>query len=125
MFVIIMIEYCIQKDKKMRVIDTIVPEITNNPETRDYKNKKKNLPMYGIISLIIVLIGVIVVLINFNNISISFATPILLISVITAGEGINADIIRGTSIIGLILSIVFLLISLSHVILFIADRFVH
>ena len=125
MFVIIMIEYCIQKDKKMSVIDTIVTEITNNPETRDYKNKKNNLPMYGIISLIIVLIGVIVVLINFNNISISFATPILLVSVITAGEGINVDIIRGTSIIGLILGIVFLLISLSPVILFITAIFVH
>ena len=79
----------------------------------------------NIVSLIVVIIGVIVVLFNFNNISISFATPILLISVITAGEGINADIVRGTSIIGLILSIVFLLISLSPVILFIADAFVH
>ena len=120
-----MIEYCIQKNKKMSVVDTIVPEITVNPETRDYKTKKNILPMYGIISLIIVLIGVIVVLFNFNYISISFATPILLISVITAGEGINADIVRGTSIIGLIFSIVFLLISLSPVILFIADAFVH
>jgi len=116
-----MIEYCIQKKEKMSVIGPIVPEITSNPETRDYKN----MPMYGIVSLLIALIGVMVVLLNFNSIIISFATPILLISVITAGEGITVDIIRGTSIFGLILSVVFLLISLSPVILYFAAIFVH
>lgn len=120
-----MIEYCIQKKEKMSVIGTIVPEITNNPETRDYKNKKNNLPMYGIVSLMIGLIGVLVVSLNFTSLNISFATPILLISVIVAGEGINVDSVRGTSIIGFILSIVFLLISLSPVILYIASIFVH
>ena len=125
MFTIIMIEYCIQKEKNLSVVDTIVPEIPNNPETRDNKNKKNNFPMYGIISLMIGLIGVLVVLLNFTNLNISFATPILLISVIIAGEGINVDIVRGTSIIGLILGIVFLLISLSPVILYLASIFVH
>ena len=120
-----MIEYCIQKKEDMSVIGTIVPEITNNPETRDYKNKKNNLPKYGIVSLIIIVIGVVVVLFNFNNISISIATPILLVSVITAGEGINVDIVRGTSIIGLIVGLVFLIISLSPVILYVAALFVH
>ena len=120
-----MIEYYIQKEKKLSVVDTIVPEITNNPETRDYKNKANTLPKYGIVSLIIIVIGVVVVLFNFNNISISIATPILLISVITAGEGINVDILRGTSIIGLIVGMVFLLISLSPVILYVAAIFVH
>ena len=119
-----MIEYCIQKKEKMSVIGTVVPEITNNPETRDYKNKKNNLPMYGIVSLIIALIGVIVVLFNINSLIISFASPILFISVITAGEGITVDIVRGTSIIGFIFSVVFLLISLSPVILYIATLFV-
>ena len=124
MFIIIMIEYCIQKEKNLSVVDTIVPEIPNNPETRDNKNKKNNFPMYGIISLMIGLIGVLVVSLNFTSLNISFATPILLISVITAGEGINVDIVRGTSIIGFILGIVFLLISLSPVILYIAARFI-
>ena len=124
MFTIIMIEYCIQKEKNLSVVDTIVPEIPNNPETRDNKNKKNNFPMYGIISLMIGLIGVLVVSLNFTNLNISFATPILLISVIIAGEGINVDIVRGTSIIGLILGIVFLLISLSPVILYIASIFI-
>ena len=120
-----MIEYCIQKEKNLSVVDTIVPEIPNNPETRDNKNKKNDFPMYGIISLMIGLIGVLVVSLNFTSINISFATPILLISVITAGEGINVDIVKGTSIIGLILGIVFLLISLSPVILYLASIFVH
>ena len=120
-----MIEYCLQKEKKMSVVDTIVPEISNNPETRDYKNKKNNLPMYGIISLTIVLIGVMVVLFNFNSISISFATPILLISVITAGEGINVDVLRGTAIFGFLLSIVFLVISVWPIIQFASAIFVH
>ena len=124
MFIIIMIEYCIQKEKNLSVVDTIVPEISNNPETRDYKKKKNALPKYGIISLIIIAIGVVVVLFNFNNISISIATPILLVSVITAGEGINVDIVRGTSIIGLIVGMVFLLISLSPVILYVVTPFV-
>jgi len=124
MHIIIMIEYCIQKKEEMSVIGMIVPEISNNPETRDYKNKKNNLPMYGIVSLIIALIGVTVVLFNFNSLIISFASPILFISVITAGEGINVDIVRGTSIIGFILSVVFLLISLSPVILYIPTLFI-
>jgi len=119
-----MIEYCIMKKEEMSVIGMIVPEISNNPETRDYKNKKNNLPMYGIVSLIIALIGVTVVLFNFNSLIISFASPILFISVITAGEGINVDIVRGTSIIGFILSVVFLLISLSPVILYIPTLFI-
>ena len=120
-----MIEYYIQTEKNWSVVDSIVPEITKNPETRDYKNKQNNLPKYGIVSLIIIVIGIVVVLFNFNNISISFATPILLVSVIIAGEGINVDLIRGTSIIGLIVGIVFLIISLSPVILYVADIFVH
>lgn len=125
MFIIIMIEYCIQKEKNRSVVDTIVSEITTNPVAIDNKNEKKILPMYGITSLMFVLIGVIVVSINFSSLSISFATPILLISVITAGEGINVDIVRGTSIIGLISGIVFLLISLSPVILYVATIFVY
>ncbi len=125
MSIMIMIKYCIQKEKNWSVVDTIVPEIPNNPETRDNKNKKNNFPMYGIISLMIGLIGVLVVSLNFTSLNISFATPILLISVITAGEGINVDIVRGTSIIGLISGIVFLSISLSPVILYIASIFVH
>ena len=120
-----MIEYCIQTEKNRSVVDTIVSEITTNPVAIDNKNEKKILPMYGITSLIFVLIGVIVVSINFSNLSISFATPILLISVITAGEGINVDIVRGTSIIGLISGIVFLLISLSPVIIYVASIFVY
>ena len=120
-----MIEYCIQKEKNWSVVDSIVPEITTNPVAIDNKKEKKTLPKYGIVSLIIIVIGVVVVLFNFNNISISCATPILLISVITAGEGINVDIVRGASIIGLISGIVFLLISLSPVILYIASIFVH
>jgi len=106
------------------VVDTVVFKITNNPETRDIKNKKNNSPMYGIISLMIGLIGVLIVTLNFSSLFISFATPILLISVIIAGEGINVDIVRGPSIIGFILNIVFLLISLSPVILYIANIFV-
>jgi len=120
-----MIEYCIQKEKNRSVVDTIVSEITTNPVAIDNKNEKKILPMYGITSLMFVLIGVIVVSINFSSLSISFATPILLISVITAGEGINVDIVRGTSIIGLISGIGFLLISLSPVIIYVASIFVH
>ena len=119
-----MIEYCIQTEKKMIVVDTIVPEITSNPETRDYKKNKKKLPMFGIVSLTISLIGLIVILFNFSNISISFATPILLISVITAGEGINVDIMRGTAVLGLILGGLFLVISLSPVIQFISVLFI-
>jgi len=84
---LIMIEYCMQKEKKINVIDTVIPEITNNPEKRIFKIKINNLPMYGIISLIIVLIGGIVVF-------------------------------------GLISGIVLLFISLSPVILFVADLFV-
>ena len=119
-----MIEYYVQKEKNRSVVDTIVSEITSNPKTRDYKNNKKKLPMYGIVSLTIALVGIIVVLFNFNSLSISFATPILLISVITAGEGINVDIVRGTSIIGLISGIVFLFISLSPIIQFITAIFI-
>jgi len=121
---LIMIEYCMQKEKKINIIDTVVPEITNNPEKRNFKIKINNLPMYGIISLIIVLIGGIVVSMNFSSLSVSIATPILLVSVITAGAGIEADVVRGTSIIGLISGIVLLFISLSPVILFVADLFV-
>jgi len=124
MFIIIMIEYCVQREKNLSVVDMVVLEITHNPETRDYKNKKRNMPMYGIISLMIGLIGVLVVMLNFSNLNISFASPILLISVIIAGEGINVDIVRGPSIIGLILNIVFLLISLSPVFLFITTTFI-
>ena len=119
-----MIEYCIQSEKNYGVVDTIAPEITSNPETRDYKNKKNNLPLYGIVSLMIGLIGVLVVMLNFTNLTISFATPILLISVILAGEGINVDIVRAVSIVGFILSIVFLLISLSPVILYLTAGFI-
>ena len=119
-----MIEYCIQKEKNLSGIDTLEPEITNKPETRDYKNEKINLPMYGIVSLIIVLIGAVVVLFNFNSISISIATPFLLVSVITAGEGINADIVRGTAIFGFIIGIIFLVISLSPVIQYMAAIFI-
>ena len=119
-----MIEYCVQREKNLSVVDMIVLEITHNPETRDYKNKKNTMPMYGIISLMIGLIGVLVVMLNFSNLNISFASPILLISVIIAGEGINVDIVRGPSIIGLILNIVFLLISLSPVFLFITTTFI-
>ena len=120
-----MIEYGIQKEKNWSIVDTIIPEITTNPITIDNKNEKRTLPMYGIVSLMFVLIGVIVVYINFSSLSISLATPILLVSVITAGAGIEADIVRGTSIIGLIFGIVFLLISLSPIILYIAAIFVH
>lgn len=120
MYNIIMIEFCLQKEKNLSGIDTQEPEITSNPETRDYKSEKINLPMYGIVSLILVLIGALVVLINFNNISISIATPFLLVSVITAGEGINADIVRGTAILGIILGGAFLVISLSPVFQYIA-----
>jgi len=104
----------------MNRVTMILPEITVNPVAIE----KKVLPMYGIISLIIVFIGAIVVLINFNSMSISFATPILLISVITAGEGIGADIIKGTAVIGLILGGIFLVISLSPVIQFGATLFI-
>ena len=124
MFNLIMIEYCIQKEKNWSVVDTILPEISTNPVETDKKKEKKTLPMYGIVSLIIVLIGGIVVSINFNSISISLATPILLVSVITAGAGVEADIVRGISIIGFISGIVFLLISLSPVILYVAGLFV-
>ena len=120
-----MIEYGMQKEKNWSIVDTIIPEITTNPITIDNKNEKRTLPMYGIVSLMFVLIGVIVVYINFSSLSISLATPILLVSVITAGAGIEADIVRGTSIIGLIFGIVFLLISLSPIILYIAAIFVH
>jgi len=120
-----MIEYCIQKDKNFNPADISGLEIISNPETRDCKNKINHPPMYGLISLMIVLIGILIVMLNFNSLNISFATPILLISVITAGEGINVDIVRGTSIFGLILSVVFLLISLSPVILYFAAIFVH
>ena len=119
-----MIEYCIQKEKKMIVVDTIVPEITSNPETRNYKHNKKKLPLYGIVSLTIALIGIIVVLFNVSNLSISLATPILLISVITAGAGIDADIMRGTAVLGLIVGGIFLVISLSPVIQFISALFI-
>ena len=113
------------KRKKMSVVDTILPELTNNPLAIENKIEQKSLPMYGIISLIIVLIGVIVVSINFNSISILFATPILLISVIVAGAGIDTDIARGTSVFGLLLGIVFLIISVWPVILFTTAIFVH
>lgn len=119
-----MIEYYIQKEKNVSGIDTLEPEITIDPETRDYKSEKINLPMYGIVSLVLVLIGALVVLINFNNISISIATPFLLVSVIAAGEGINADIVRGTAILGIILGGAFLVMSLSPVIQYIATIFV-
>lgn len=118
MIIVIMIEYCIQEEKKMNRVNMILPEITVNPVVIEKKIEKKVLPMYGIISLIIVFIGAIVVLINFNSMSISFATPFLLISVITSGEGIDADIIKGTAVIGLILGGIFLVISLSPVIQF-------
>jgi len=124
MFNLIMIEYCIQKEKNWSVVDTILPEISTNPVETDKKKEKKTLPMYGIVSLIIVLIGGIVVSINFNSNSISLATPILLVSVIIAGAGVEADIVRGISIIGLISGIVFLLISLSPVIQYVANLFV-
>ena len=120
---LIMIEYYIQKEK-INVVDTVVAKITSNPEKNNTKIKINNLPMYGIISLIIVVIGGIVVSMNFSSLSVSFATPILLVSVITAGAGIEADVVRGTSIIGLISGIVLLFISLSPVILFVADLFV-
>jgi len=120
---LIMIEYYIQKEK-INVVDTVVAEITSNPEKNNTKIKINNLPMYGIISLIIVVIGGIVVSMNFSSLSVSFATPILLVSVITAGAGIEADVIRGTSIIGLISGIVLLFISLTPVILYVANLFV-
>lgn len=120
-----MIEYCIQKEKNWSVVDTIVFETTTNPVAIDTKNEKRTLPMYGIVSLMFALIGVIVVYLNFSSLTISLATPILLVSVITAGAGIEADIVRGTSIIGLIFGIVLLLISLSPVILYVAAIFVH
>ena len=118
-----MIEYYIQKEK-INVVDTTVAEITSNPEKNNTKIKINNLPMYGIMSLIIVVIGGIVVSMNFSSLSVSFATPILLVSVITAGAGIEADVIRGTSILGLISGIVLLFISLSPVILYVANLFV-
>jgi len=124
MYIIIMIEYCIQKEKNWSVVDSIVPEITTNPVAIDNKNEKRTLPMYGIVSLMFVLIGILVVYLNFSSLTISLATPILLVSVITAGAGIEADVVRGTSIIGLISGIVLLFISLSPVILFVADLFV-
>ena len=120
-----MIEYSMQKEKNWSIVDTIIPEITTNPITIDNKNEKRTLPMYGIVSLMFALIGVIVVYLNFNSLSISLATPILLVSVIIAGEGIKVDIVRGTSIIGLIVGLVFLIISLSPVILYVAALFVH
>lgn len=120
-----MIEYCIQKEKNWSVVDTIVSEITPNPVAIDNKNEKRTLPMYGIVSLMFALIGVIVVYLNFSSLSISLATPILLVSVITAGAGIEADIVRGTSIIGLLLGIVFLVISVWPVVLFATAIFVH
>ena len=125
MSIIIMIEYCIQKEKNWSVVNTTVFETTTNPVAIDNKNEKRTLPMYGIVSLMFFLIGVLVVYLNFNSLTISLATPILLVSVITAGAGIEADIVRGTSIIGLIFGIVFLLISLSPVILYVAAIFVH
>ena len=120
---LIMIEYYIQKEK-IDVVDTVVAEITSNPEKNNTKIKINNLPMYGIISLIIVVIGGIVVLMNFSSLTVSFATPILIVSVITAGAGIEADVVRGTSLIGLTSGIVLLFISLSPVILYVADLFV-
>ena len=125
MSIMIMIEYCIQKEKNWSVVNTTVFETTTNPVAIDNKNEKRTLPMYGIVSLMFFLIGVLVVYLNFSSLTISLATPILLVSVITAGAGIEADIVRGTSIIGLIFGIVFLLISLSPVILYIAAIFVH
>jgi len=119
-----MIEYCIQEEKKMNRVNMILPEITVNPVAIEKKIEKEVLPMYGLVSLIIVFIGAIVVLSNFNSLSISFATPILLISVITAGEGIDADIIKGTAVIGLILGGIFLVISLSPVIQFVSTLFI-
>ena len=59
-----MIEYCILNEKNYGVVDPIAPEITSNPETRDYKNKKNNLPLNGIVTLKICLIGVLVVIIH-------------------------------------------------------------
>ncbi len=120
-----MIEYCIQKEKNWSVVDTIVFETTTNPAAIDTKNEKRTLPMYGIVSLMFFLIGVLVVYLNFNSLTISLAAPILLVSVITAGAGIEADIVRGTSIIGLIFGIIFLLISLSPVILYVVAIFVN
>ena len=120
---LIMIEYYIQKEK-INVVDTVVAKITSNPEKNNTKIKINNLPMYGIISLIIVVIGGIVVSMNFSSLSVSFATPILLVSVITAGAGIEADVIRGTSILGLISGIILLFISLTPVILYVANLFV-
>ncbi len=125
MSIIIMIEYCIQKEKNWSVVDTIVFETTTNPAAIDTKNEKRTLPMYGIVSLMFFLIGVLVVYLNFNSLTISLAAPILLVSVITAGAGIEADIVRGTSIIGLIFGIIFLLISLSPVILYVVAIFVN
>ena len=119
-----MMEYCIQKDKNYTPVDISVLEIVNNPETRDCKNKINHRPMYGLISLMIVLIGILVVMLNFSSPNISFATPILFISVILAAEGIKVDIVRMVSIFGFILSLVFLLISLSPVILYIATIFI-
>ncbi|MHA1542991.1 MAG: hypothetical protein ACTSQH_08440 [Candidatus Hodarchaeales archaeon] len=124
MYNIIMIEYCITTDKNFTPADISGLEIINNLETRDNKNKKKNPPMYGVISLMIGLIGILIVMLNFNSLNISFATPILFISVILAGEGIKVDIIRMVSMFGFILSLVFLLISLSPVILYIATIFI-
>lgn len=108
----------------MNRVNMILPEITVNPVAIEKKIEKKVLPLYGLVSLMIVFIGAIVVLINFNSMSISFATPILIISVITAGEGIDADIIKGTAVIGLILGGLFLVISLSPVIQFGASLFI-
>ena len=79
MLIMIMIEYYIQTEKNWSVVDTVLPEITTNPLVKDNKKEKKILPMYVIVSLIFVLIGVIVVSINFSSLSISLATPILLI----------------------------------------------
>ncbi|MBY8980973.1 MAG: hypothetical protein KGD72_11330 [Candidatus Lokiarchaeota archaeon] len=113
------------KRKKMNVVDTILPEITTNPVAIENKIEQKSLPIYGIISLIFVLIGVIIVSIYFNSTTILFAIPILLISVIVAGAGIDADKARGAAIIGLIFGILFLLISLWPVFLFTTFIFVH
>ena len=120
-----MIEYCIQKEKNWSVVNTTVFETTTNPVAIDNKNEKRTLPMYGIVSLMFVSIGVIVVLINFSSLSISLATPILLVSVIVAGAGIDTDSARGTAIFGLLLGIVFLVISVWPVVLFATAIFVH
>ena len=45
------------KGKKINLVGIALPEIVKNPDTRTYKKGKNTLRMYGIMSLIIVLIG--------------------------------------------------------------------